>query len=159
MDFSRSYSDEEFIEIYERNVDNVYQVCFMYLKNKADTEDAVQNTFLKLYKKFVRFNDLNHEKAWLIVTASNICKNNLKYWFKKQVSFIDVEEKHYDKYDDTLKLILNMPDKYKLVLYMYYYMGYKSSEIAIILKLNESTVRSHLKRGRNILKGIIKEDE
>lgn len=151
------YTEEEFIQIYERNIDNVYRVCFIYMKNKFDTEDAVQATFLKLYKKYIKFNDLNHEKALLIVMASNICKNNLKYWFKRKVSFLEIEIPFEDKKDYIIDHILRMPEKYKVIIYMYYYMGYKTNEIAISLKMNESTVRSHLRRGRNYLKDVIKE--
>ncbi len=150
-------SNSEFIEIYEKNIDTIYQVCYMFMKNKHDTEDAVQTTFLKLFKSNMKFETEEHAKAWLIVTASNTCKNNLKYWFKKQVTSLIEEIPVTKKEDNTLNIILKLPEKYKLIFYMYYYQGYKTKEIAEILNINESTIRSHLHRGRDYLKEIIKE--
>ena len=60
------YSSENIREIYERHFVTVYRVCFMYLRNVHDTEDAVHNTFMKLIEKQKRFESTEHEKAWLI---------------------------------------------------------------------------------------------
>ena len=79
--------EEEFIKIYEKYVDMVYRICFLYFKNKADTEDAVQNVFLKLFTLNPIFQDENHRKAWLIITSKNMCKNSVKHWWKSKVSF------------------------------------------------------------------------
>jgi len=70
-------------DIYNRHVDTVYRVCFMFMKNKQETEDAVQTTFLKLMNSNIAFKDEAHEKAWLIVTASNVCKKQLKALVQK----------------------------------------------------------------------------
>ena len=71
-------TDEELIQIYNRHVNTVYRVCFLYMKNKADTEDMVQNTFLRLMKSNVVFENAEHEKAWLIRTAINLCKGSFQ---------------------------------------------------------------------------------
>lgn len=73
-------SDKEITEIYERHFSMVYRVCFSYMKNPQDTNDMVQNTFMKLVEHGVEFENPEHEKAWLIVTASNLCKNHLRHW-------------------------------------------------------------------------------
>ena len=65
------YTKQEIMEIYERHVKTIYRVCFNYMKNKADTEDAVQNTFVKLINCDRQFQNDEQEKAWLIVTATN----------------------------------------------------------------------------------------
>ena len=72
------YSSESIRELYMRNYDTLYRVSFMYLKNAHDSEDAVNNTFLKAIETGKRFESEKHEKAWLIRVASNICKNMLK---------------------------------------------------------------------------------
>ena len=72
-------TDEELTEIYRRQVDAVYRVCYAFMKNPADTEDLVQETFLKLLTSGRRFDSQDHERAWLIVTASNACKDALKH--------------------------------------------------------------------------------
>ncbi len=69
---------KEIGEIFNRQVDTVYRICFSFVKNAADTEDMVQETFLRLLSRKVIFQSEEHEKAWLIVTASNLCKDFLK---------------------------------------------------------------------------------
>lgn len=59
----------------------LYRICFTYLKNVSDTEDCVQDTFVQLIRKEPYFDNDDHEKAWLIRVASNICKNKLKHWW------------------------------------------------------------------------------
>lgn len=153
---SGNISKVDIEDIYNRHVDTVYKVCFMFMKNKSETEDAVQSTFIKLMDANVSFNDEAHEKAWLIVTASNICKNNLKHWFRNRRSNYDDYShllQHKDSYDfEILEDILSLPAKYKTVIYLYYYEGYSSPEISKILNIKESTIRSHLSRGRQMLK-------
>ena len=56
-------TNEELIEIYNRHVKTVYRVCFMYMKNHPDTEDMVQNTFLRLMKDKTVFQSEEHEKG------------------------------------------------------------------------------------------------
>lgn len=80
-------TDEEFVEIYNRHVDTVYRVCFSFMKNAADTEDMVQETFLKLISCKKKFTSKEHEKAWLIVTASNTCKDELRR-FRRRLQYI-----------------------------------------------------------------------
>lgn len=73
-----NYSDEEFVSTYHRYVDMIYRLCFSFLKNKEDTEDAVQSVFVKYLNCGKRFENEGHEKAWFIVTASNLCKDMLR---------------------------------------------------------------------------------
>ena len=132
------------------------------MKNKQDTEDAVQTTFIKYLEYKGEFKDSEHIKAWLIVTASNVCKNNLKHWWRKTVDIDSLEEMSTTDITDNyflLDKILSLPKKYKLIIYMYYYEGYKIKEIANKLNMKDSTVKSYLHRGRNLLKEVIEEDE
>lgn len=146
-------NDEDFIDVYNKYVDTVYKVCYMYYKNKSDTEDAVQNTFTKLLESKKEYTDYEHLKAWLIVTASNICKNSLKHWYRRITGLEKVEEiESPSPHRELLNSVLKLPNKYKTIIYMYYYEGYNSREIAKILNKNESTIRTYLKNGRDLLK-------
>lgn len=155
MQASLVQKEEEFIKIYREYVDMVYRICFLYFKNKADTEDAVQNVFLKFMTKNPTFETEQKRKAWLIVTASNECKNHVKHWWQKKVAFEEFEVAVKDKKDETLETLLCLPNKYKTILYCYYYEGYKTGEIASMLQMNEATVRSNLLRGRNYLRELL----
>lgn len=77
MDASRR-TGQELAELYHRHVDTVWRVCYSFMKNRADTEDMVQEAFLRAYDMDKPFGSEEHEKAWLIVTASNLCRDALK---------------------------------------------------------------------------------
>ena len=141
-------------EIITKYADLVFRLCIVYLKNRADAEDAFQDIFIKLFKKNNEFNDEEHIKAWLIKCTTNHCKNILgSYWNKFRVSIdnvvlpIEVKQDH-----ELIKYVMKLPVKYKAVIYLYYYEGYSSLETSKILNIKEATVRTQLKRGREILK-------
>ena len=148
-------TDKEIAEIFERHNQTVYRVCFAYMKNTADTEDAVQDTFYNLIKSGMVFASTEHEKAWLIRTATNLCKNMLKHWWRKRENIEDHGHLHSNctfEIDDTFNVVMNLPDKYKTVIYLYYYEGYDSVKISEILGKPQSTIRNHLHEARKILK-------
>lgn len=147
----------EFIEVYSRQVDTVYRVCYSFMKNKADTEDLVQETFLKLLSTKKEFENERHERAWLIVTASNLCKDSLKKWWRKSENiedFLDIAEEPKQE-DGILELILQLPPDFKDAVYMYYYEGYTTVEIAAHLHCPEATVRSRLMRAKKKLQTMM----
>ena len=146
-------TDREIINIYNRQADTVYYICYSYMKNKPEAEDMVQETFLRLISTGKRFENERHEKAWLIVTASNLCKDNLKHWWRRilpleSVQLEDVQEK---RDLEVMQAVFSLPADYKIVVYLYYYEGYSTAEIAKYLGSPESTVRSRLARARKKL--------
>ncbi|MBQ8831041.1 MAG: RNA polymerase sigma factor [Oscillospiraceae bacterium] len=146
---------KEITEIYNRQVDTVYRICFSFMKNTADTEDMVQETFLRLIRSGMTFQTEEHEKAWLIVTASNLCKDALKKWWRK-TDDIESPSLHLStppfEVNHVLEAIMELPANQKTVLYMYYYEGYSAEDIAAYLKCPASTVRSRLSRARKTLR-------
>jgi RNA polymerase sigma-70 factor (ECF subfamily) len=154
-------TDGEISAIYERHKLTVYRACFAYMKNAADTEDAVQDTFYKLIKNGTPFESEEHEKAWLIRTATNICKNALRSWWRKRESLEDYEnlqDKGNVEIDDVFSAVMGLPDKYKTVVYLYYYEGYDSVEIAKILEKPQSTIRNYLSEARRALRERLGDD-
>ena len=155
-------SDNEIAEIYQRHVKTVYRVCYTYLKNPADTEDAVADTFVKMIKAAPAFEGEEHEKAWLLRTAANVCKDFLKHWWRRNAYEIGVED--LANYSDTLdtensfegdsllEAVCGLPEKYKAVIHLYYYEGYTSVQIAGVLRKPQSTIRSYLSEARAILR-------
>ena len=149
---------KEITQIYNRHVDTVYRVCYSFMKNKADTEDMVQETFLRLLSSGKVFEDHRHEKAWLIVTASNLCKDSLKKWWRRTESIEDQcpalaapEGPDYS----LAEAILQLSPKYKTVVYLYYYEGYSTAEIGKLLGCPQATVRSQLMRARKQLSALL----
>lgn len=145
---NENYDAEHIREIYERNVDDIYGLCFSYMKNIHDCEDAVSAVFEKLIKNKPVFETPKQEKAWLIVTACNQCKSMLRFSIRHPK--IDIsslpEQEYWDKTENSemLEAVLSMPDKYRVVLYLHFYEGYSLTEIASLTKTKESTVRSRL---------------
>lgn len=149
-------TNKEFIEIYNRQVDTVYRLCFSFMKHHADAEDITQETFLKLLSSGKKFENEKHEKAWLIVTASNLCKDALKKWWRRWEEIGQFESVPADEADCTVyEAILRLKPDYKTAVYMFYYEGYTTGEIAHYLNCPESTVRSRLKRARDQLKTML----
>ncbi|MFT4143266.1 MAG: RNA polymerase sigma factor [Mobilitalea sp.] len=149
-----SRTDKEIAEIYNRHVNTIYRICYTYMKNSSDTEDIVQETFIRLIKFGGSYESEEHEKAWLIRTASNLCKDNLKHWWRKRENLEDYQNIQADnmKNNDTFDVVMSLPDKYKTVVYLYYYEGYTSVEISKILSKPQSTIRNYLHEARNILR-------
>lgn len=143
-------------EIYERHADNIYRLCYSYMKNSQDAQDALQNTFVKLMRAEKEFDSVNHEKAWLIVTAGNTCKDMLKsWWHKTTVSYDDnIAEDMAGSEDDRelMEEILALPTNIRVSIYLHYYEGYSSAEIGKLMKKGDGTVRGYLKKGRKLLK-------
>ena len=156
------HTGEEVAALYRKHVGMVYQICLMLMKNVPDAEDATQTVFRKVMEYGKPFHDPEHEKAWLIVTARNECKNQLKHWWRKnRVSEETLQNLTWEQPEDgeLWEYILSLPEKYRMVLYLHYYQGYTALETAEILGKNPSTVRTWLVQARWKLKEILEVEE
>ena len=148
-----------FSDMYEKHAKSVYGVSLMYRKNKEDDEEVVGETFIRIMQANPEFESDSHERAYLIRTAVNLCANVLKSSWRKNV----VHDEDVLMYMSTpeeesiMEELLQLPPKYRAVLYMHYYEGYKAQEIADIMKVSLSAVLSRLARGRKKLKDILTE--
>ena len=143
-------NDDNFIALYNRYADTVYRVCYTYLRNVADAEDAMQNVFMKLLVKPECFKDADHEKAWLMRVATNCCKDALKSPRTQCFSLEDVPEPAAldTKHDETLEEVLKLSENQRICVYLHYYEGYNTMEIADIINRPHSTVRNYLSEAR-----------
>lgn len=156
-------TDNRIGELVDEYGDMILRIAYTYLNNRADAEDAVQDVFLYILEKKPDFNDKAYEKFWIIRVTINICKNKLNvFWNKNRCSIDDVAEiATYDAYNtdsNVFKAVMSLPDKYRIVIYMYYYEDYSTPEIANLIGKSEVTVRSHLHRARKKLKDLLKEE-
>jgi len=92
----------------------------------------------------------------LTITAINLCKDRLKHWWHRQVTSIEEEPEipveNAIPIDETLEAVRKLPVKYKDVIYLHYYMDYKTDDIAAMLKKPPSTIRNHLREARELLR-------
>ena len=142
-------------ETIDRYADMVVRVAYQNLKSKEDAEDIAQEVFIKLLKQRV-FNGDEHVKAWLLRVTVNLCKNHRRMlWRHKPPPVMEEWAEFSDEEQRVLDLIWSLKATYRNVIYLYYYEGYTTTEIANILKMNEKTVWSRLSRGREKLKDIL----
>lgn len=146
--------NDHFAVKYSQYGEMLFKISMVYLGNREDAEEAMQEVFYKLLYKSPQFQDREHEKAWLIRTTVNYCKDMLRnVWRRRVVKMEDIEH-YYDNTSDIdlMKEILSLPPKYKTVIHLYYYEDYSVKEIADILKIKESAVKMRLQRGRQLLR-------
>ena len=134
--------------------DTLFRISFSITGSAADTEDILQNVFLKYHTKKPLFRSWEHCKAWLIRVTINESKNLLRFRSKRQSMDIDaLAEVLPSPAEQGIFLdILLLPDRYKTVLYLYYVEGYKTAEIAQMLGISPAAVRKRLEKGRKQLK-------
>ena len=135
--------------------DMILRLSYTYLKSTQDAEDICQTVFLKLLTGGMVFDSPEHEKAWLIVTVSNLCKSALRSPWQRRTGLDDMAEPPAAADatpDETLEAVLALPEDYKLPVYLFYYEGYPTAEIARMLGVAPATVRSRLNRARKKLK-------
>ena len=135
----------------------VFSVIFNYLKNTDDALDIMQEVFIRLYQTDTEFQSDEHMKAWLIRVAANLSKNFLRDNMRRQNEVVTEDIPYFDKSTDSdlLRMVLALPEKYRIPIHLHYYEGYQVSEIAQILEMPVSTVKVHLMRGREKLRGSL----
>ena len=144
-------------EIVKKYFNTVYRLALSQTKNKAYADDVTQDVFLRFLNKERNFDSEEHIKAWLLRVTINCSKSiYLSAWFKKTVPLseeltFDTEEK-----SDVYYAVAELPPKYRTAIHLFYYEDLSISEISEILDTKESTVKSHLFRGRELLKEKLK---
>ena len=144
--------------VFRRHVKSVYRLCYSYLGSAADAEDATQATFMKLVDKPRTFKDHEHEKAWLLACAANVCKDELKSARRKRAGDMPadvVDPQFHAESSNVLDAVLALPEQYKDCVYLHYYEGYKTDEIASMTNTPPSTIRNRLSEARKLLKASL----
>lgn len=146
-------------EIIEKYSDMVYRLALARTKNISDAEDIFQEVFMRLIKNIENIHGEEHLKAWLIRVTINCSKTLLTAsWFKKVVSLQDNLTFSAPEKSNVYYTVLDLPMKYRTVIYLFYYEDLSISYISQILGIKESTIKSQLSRGRDLLKNKLKGD-
>jgi RNA polymerase sigma-70 factor (ECF subfamily) len=124
------------------------------LCHKQDAEDALQDTFMRYIAKAPAFREGEHEKAWLITVALNICRDMRRFSGRHRHENLDDLTGYAETKENTgiLETVAALPPKYKSVILLHYIEGYGTAEIAEILRLTVPAVKKRLQRGREQLK-------
>ena len=151
-----------FSDIYSNYQKQMLLVAKRILHSDEDAEDAVQDTFLQYYNSKKEFESEQHIRAWLIRVAINKAKNmNLSFWRKNKTSLEDYMETlvfETPESEHLFETVMGLPEKYRIVIHLFYYEDYSVREIGEILKISESNVKVRLSRGRMLLRETLKEE-
>lgn len=138
---------------------SVLRLAYSYLHSMEDAEEILQETLLQYLKTAPVLENEAHEKAWLLRVAGNLSKNRIAY--NRIRSTDELKETLIAQQREDLSFVWEavkgLPVKYREVIHLFYYEGFSTGQIAALLQQKESTVRSHLMRGREKLKLILKE--
>ena len=148
---------EEIVRTYS---DMIYRITLSYTKNKEDAEDAYGETFLRLFKKEREFNSEEHRKAWLIRVAINCSKQILMSRPGSEELNDEIEAAPEaglspEEHMDLKEAISRLSGDYQSVIELYYLQSLSVREISELLGRPENTVKSLLKRAREMLKGFL----
>ncbi len=149
--------EKDIREVVIKFSDMLYKICLVILCNEQDVQDAIQETLCKYLEKEPVFRDEEHEKAWLIKVATNICRDMIRFRVRHPKVPIDEVENILvaPEQRQTLKELLELPVRHKTVIYLHYVEGYSVKEISDILGITESAVKSRLLRGRKQMRDAV----
>lgn len=146
----------------EKYKDHLFAVAFNICKNAADADDVVQDTFLQYHITDKQFENEQHIRAWLIRVAINKAKNiNMSFWRLLKIPLEDYMETltfETPEAENLFEEVMKLPEKYRIVIHLFYYEDYSIREIAQIINVTESNVKVRLTRGRRLLKQVLKEE-
>lgn len=154
----------DFTQVIEKYSDNIYRIALVHTRNEADAKDIVQDTFLKYVTRIKQgnpFESEEHEKAWLIRVTINKCTDLNRSWISKSSELSDdiiSANDFISDSDDVLNAVNRLPENYKNVIHLFYFEEYSINEISNILDMKINTVKTHLSRGRNMLREFLGEE-
>ena len=128
--------------------DMVFKIAMVLLRNRDDAEDAVQNTFLRFYRKAPAFGSSEHERNWLIHVAIKEAKSLRRTALRHSHDTLDGVEVAAPTPDRLPEFLFSLPEKDRLVLQLRYVEGYSAEEIAEVLGCRSAAGRKRLERAR-----------
>ena len=150
---------EELEQVIRCYADTVYRLAYAHMRNPADADDVFQDVFLRYAEKAPLFADEEHRKAWLIRVTVNRCRSHYRSGWWRRIVPLEGAANAADMLsadpalDDALS---KLPPKYRTVIHLHYYENYATGEIAELLGLRHTTVRTQLARGRRLLAELLK---
>ena len=156
-------TDAAFEAAVEQYGDTVFRLAYSYLKNRADAEDVMQETLLKLYLARKPFQSPEHERHWVVRVAVNESRKVLRSFWRRRAVSLDEQRDEAAPEDsaqrEVFEAVMALEPKYRLTVYLYYYEGCSVREVADALRANPSTVQTWLLRARARLRKELSQGE
>ncbi len=152
-----AYSDEQIQALVSQYGACVYRFAMSQMRSEADADDVYQEVFLRLIRSQPEFEGPAHQKAWFMRVTANCCKDFLKKASRRDLPLAEQSEEltEPEQNDDLQAALDTLNDRARCLIHLFYYEGYRTEEIADILELKPSTVRSGLNRARKKLKDFM----
>ncbi len=148
-------AEEEITNLIETYQLTLLRLCYAYLHDQALAEDAVQETFLKAYRKLNQFHGDSNIKTWLSAIAINCCRDISRgNWFRHIDRSISVDhlpvrsEETIPEYDSVTIEVMRLPIRLREVVLLYYFQDMNTNEIAETLRISQQAVSNRLQRAR-----------
>lgn len=149
---------------------NIARLVFSYVKNMAASEELTQEIFIKAYEKLDSFKGRSSIKTWLWQIAINHCKDYLKSWHVRKVILTEKFFHHLHTETDNVenavlqyateeivsRAVLELPLKYREVVFLHYYEELTIREIGEMTGINQNTIKTRLKKAKEMLKKNLK---
>ena len=144
---------------YDEYGTDILRYCFMFLGNRADAEDATQETFLKVWRNIGRFESRNgcSPKTWIIRIAGNTCRDYLRKGWKKhesrQITPEDLNSLGSAPREDRELImdVMNLPDEYRQAVLLVFWYGMTIRETAECMCTSAATVSRRLEKARRMI--------
>ena len=152
--------NREFELLARRYMDMVFRLAFSYVKSASDADDVTQNVLLRLLRSTKPFESGEHARFWLVRVTMNECKRALRSQWRKAGDIEEyANELHFEtqEHSDLFYAVMELPEKYRTAIYLYYYEDYSTDEIARLTGTPAATVRTRLRRGRELLRAGLEE--
>lgn len=154
--------EQEAVRLVDCYSDMILRLSLNYLKSRQEAEDICQDVFMKYISADTVFPSQEQEKAWIIRTTINACKDHLKSAYHKRMVVTDhVQDdllQEEDSFGDVREAVFSLPLKYRIIIYLYYFEGYSVKEIAKMLGKTQNAVSLNLVRGRRMLRKMIEQE-
>lgn len=153
-------TDEEIERAFDTHGNSILRLAYSYLHNMEDAEDVLQETLIRYMDKAPAFENASHEKAWLLRVTANLSKNKIDYNNIRKTDELNEELVAEERMDLSFvwEAVKGLSVTQREAIHLFYQEGYSTAQIADMLSEKESTVGSHLKRVRDKLKEILKEE-
>ena len=160
--------EHAFNEAVNEHTDYLLRLCYMYVKDWQAAEDIVQDVFITYYAKFEQFEERSTLKTYLIRIAINKCKDYLKSWRYRKMTLTNQffgakkDRQNHVENDERLEIanaVLKLPIHLREIVIHYYYEELSVLEVSTLLNLSDNTVKTRLRRARQLLKEQLTNDE
>ena len=150
----------EFETLARRYMDMVFRLAFSYMKSASDADDVTQNVLLRLLRNIKPFENEEHARFWLVRVTVNECKRALRSPWRRAGDIEEyANELHFEtpEHSELFYAVMELPEKYRTAIYLYYYEDHSTDEIARLTGTPAATVRTRLRRGRELLRAGLEE--